>query len=344
MFSNKHKLIIHIGYHKTATTWLQEKILPAVIDGHFLGKRNEQKNEVFIKFIHYLIYTSDEDYSSTKCLEYLLEAIDFQKKLDLVPYDVVIFSDEALSGGVDWFGSSSFRVAERLKEITNEFSSVKILIGIRKPSKLIKSFYVEYIRRGGCLTFEQLFTFPNQPGHYIYSKLNFKVLIQKYQKLFSEENVVIYKMDEVRDLKKFLEKLSHNLVIHFNKTKDIKIKLNKSSSIISLKLLRMVNKLFLSPFNNNPILPIHHLTILIAFVIGIISKNKYSSGLRAFKTMTYYEKVLFSNNKSRAHIIKFLDKTFSKTRRFDVSLNKINMEKINYLDEQYHQLDEDKIG
>ena len=343
MISNKQNLIIHIGYHKTATTWIQEKILPTSIDSHFLGKCNEKKNEIFIKFIHYLIYTSDEDYSSTKCMEYLFKAINFQKKQDLKPYNNVIFSDEALSGGVDWFGSSSFRVADRLRELTNGFATVKILIGIRKPSKLIKSFYVEYIRRGGSLTFEQLFTLPNQPGQYIYSKLNFRQLIQRYQKLFGDENVVIYKMDDIINLQKFLEKLSFKLKIEFNIREDIKSSLNKSMSIISLELLRILNKLFLGPFNNNPVLPIHHLMVMIAYLTGIIFKNSDSAGLQRFKKMKYYEKVLFSNNKSRTYIIKFLEYIFSKTRKFNINLDKINFEKIEYLDKQYHQLDKEKI-
>lgn len=110
----KKDIIIHIGLHKTATTFLQKDIFPYV-RGY--------------NFIYYFDFKKSYKYS---------------KK--------IIISDETLSG-TPFFNKDPnvrFDIAGKLKLL---FPEARILLVLREKEGWVKSLYGEYVRKGGYCSF-----------------------------------------------------------------------------------------------------------------------------------------------------------------------------------------------
>ena len=75
-------------------------------------------------------------------------------------------------------------------------NTLKILIGIREQSKMLASFYSEYIKNGGTNSLQRLINHPRSTGRYLIDSLQYYPLIKKYQELFEESNVKVLLFEE----------------------------------------------------------------------------------------------------------------------------------------------------
>jgi len=127
------KVFIHIGLHKTASTYLQEVILSNTPDILYLTRPYAQCNKAFNK----LQYADDSLYSHE---EFLDEISKLPSKKTL------LLSDEAFSGFPNglWYINRSI-ILTRLKRA---FSNAIIILFIRGQKSLIKSHYNQYIKSG----------------------------------------------------------------------------------------------------------------------------------------------------------------------------------------------------
>ncbi|SHK88543.1 Sulfotransferase domain-containing protein [Reichenbachiella agariperforans] len=172
-------LIIHIGYHKTATSWLQKEFF-----------ENEKLNINSIAPYHdrakWVTEFIKPDYSFDKQVlqEYYLQAVDKSK--------INVLSIERLSGYPITGGFDAIIIANRLKEL---FPSAKILISIREQRSMIKSIYLEYLKVGGNAKLEELlypkrfYLIRNPTFNLDYFKYDY--LISEYLKLFGEQNILV---------------------------------------------------------------------------------------------------------------------------------------------------------
>ena len=110
------KIIIHVGLHKTATTFLQQEIFPKI----------ENIN--------------------------IIEPLYIWMKLH--PSKINLISNEILSGFPfgDNIAEERFSLINRLKLC---FPDAKIIIGLREKKSFIHSLYKHYIKRGGMLPFNK---------------------------------------------------------------------------------------------------------------------------------------------------------------------------------------------
>jgi len=111
------KVFLHVGMHKTATTFLQVGIFPNIKD---------------VNHIH----------------KFELGSKLYEDKLNIISNEG--FSGKSYHPFTD--AEERYTKADRLKAM---FPEAKILIGIRKPNSWKKSLYSQYIKRGGILKFEQ---------------------------------------------------------------------------------------------------------------------------------------------------------------------------------------------
>ncbi|NQU32076.1 MAG: hypothetical protein HQ521_02480 [Bacteroidetes bacterium] len=111
-------MIIHIGLHKTGTSFLQEKMFPKIMGINYLHGTSRLRN----------IY------------------VDKQKSLEL------LISDEKISGlpftSRDPDNSSSnyyITFLEQMEIIHKSFNNPKIIIGFRKHYRFVLSLYKQYL-------------------------------------------------------------------------------------------------------------------------------------------------------------------------------------------------------
>lgn len=200
-------LLIHIGYHKTGTTWLQKELFNEKSnvfsrltevdtrkgllsftfffgsDGYILSPFNDNKEEIQKAF-----------------------ALILNKKRN--DNKVFVISNERLNGHFLSGGFDSKIIANR---INNNFPNAKIFICIREQKSLILSSYFQYLQRGGILSIKKYLHIYNKdfkvpafsPNHF-----NFNPLIKEYYSLFGKENVLVLPYEMFKNTpKEFIEQI-----------------------------------------------------------------------------------------------------------------------------------------
>jgi hypothetical protein len=127
------ELLIHIGYHKTASTWLQKELFSQRQAG--FGRLRNLRRTVHAP--HAL------DFDPKRC------RANFQNPLKRIRGRrlLAVLSHERLSGSPHSGGHDSKEIADRLAAV---FPESKILIVIRKQQSAILSCYKQYVRVGGA--------------------------------------------------------------------------------------------------------------------------------------------------------------------------------------------------
>lgn len=170
-------LLIHIGYHKTATTWMQR----ALFVPEFGYRPLMDHDEVFAM----ISGAHDLRFDPSVAQGWIAE-----KSAGLEEAAVAVISSEILTGNMFFGGRESLVLAQRLKTIAPD---AKILITIRAQPKILPSVYMQYLLRGGTLSPSDFFTgkpalgyTPFDPDHFAYHRLH-----KVYCELFGVENVLV---------------------------------------------------------------------------------------------------------------------------------------------------------
>lgn len=190
-------LLIHIGYHKTATTWLQSELFgkKSNIFHHLSDRERGQSNLAF-------------DFFSGKD-GYLLSPFDnnktvidreFQRIMNSasgLENKVPVISNERLSGNPHSGGYDASIILER---IHNCFPSAKILIIIREQKSWILSNYFQYLTVGGNHSLDKYLnrTYDNKRPGFSPHSLDYHYLIEKYKSNFGNENVLVLPYEMLR--------------------------------------------------------------------------------------------------------------------------------------------------
>jgi hypothetical protein len=175
---NHPKLLIHIGYHKTGTTWLQTGIFQDKTAGFTTPWNSKQIREHFV-------FPTQFEFNPTRARDIFLRSLD-----DTEGYLIPVISDERLSGSPHSGGYDSALVADRLAEV---FPEAFVLIVIREQKSAIYSIYQQYVRDGGAAPLKNYLN-PRNPAEipqFRFSHLEYHYLIQYYFKLFGKTNVLV---------------------------------------------------------------------------------------------------------------------------------------------------------
>lgn len=120
MEENKSKMYIHVGLHKTGTTFLQKHVFPKIKGIDYFDSFNSRRNFCFKIPKKGKILISDES----------LTNYNFEDSVEV----------------------SSFEIMRRLKLI---YPSAKIIVTFRDKEDWEKSLFNQYLRSGGNLNFEK---------------------------------------------------------------------------------------------------------------------------------------------------------------------------------------------
>jgi hypothetical protein len=239
-------IAFHIGYHKTATTWLQNVYFRSHPQIRLLSNSSQPWND---RFLRGLIASSDRNYSVSQCRNILEEIVSGREK-DMT--SLFLFSAERLSGHPFSGGFDSFRIAERIKACCPD---AKILCVIRSQIDMIASVYKLLIEEGYTGKIESLFSGRHwKTVGFDMDMYRYDILIEKYQSLFGRKNVCVFSYEEMRNsMKRVLEDICEFFEVAYVPLpeKMYAKKVNESLPNGGLAILRFLNhfrKTELNPF------------------------------------------------------------------------------------------------
>lgn len=200
MNSNK---IVHIGYPKTASTFLQQNV--------FANTKNYQIIDFFTckEISHDIILNG---YFS-----------DFASHISKLPEGNLIFSYEGLVGNfASGIGINSTQTADILKKIG--FNKV-IVVTRKNKKKWFDSIFNHYVKTGGRLSYKDYIKNPKNSlqmrQYYPEMMKNADKLIDHYSRVFGKKNVLHLYSEEIyspkSDFKIKLEKFAETEIIIHNK-------------------------------------------------------------------------------------------------------------------------------
>ena len=168
--------VVHIGYHKTATTWLQQRFFPVLGDGVAVFGHEALRRD--------LIGPSQLQFKRRRCKRYVATLIAGQ------PGRACVFSAERLSGHPHSGGYDASEMADRVKAA---FGEAKILILVREQVSMLVASYKQYIKGRGVLTLDEYLVPPRDRRIPLFRLDNFCYhhLIEYYLKLFGGRHVLV---------------------------------------------------------------------------------------------------------------------------------------------------------
>lgn len=165
------KVYIHIGLHKTGTTYLQYNIFPTLSNFHYVQLppwRLLTKENV-----------SDEQLQQYKAT--ILKDWDGQKK--------IIISNEFFSGAIEKFTKKELiSILDNLKKI---FPQAQIITVLRSPRGYFNSLYnFRVVSRGYCT--QSISDYYAQNKKYFLEKFDYDFLLKAINERFSKASIVKY--------------------------------------------------------------------------------------------------------------------------------------------------------
>ncbi len=231
--------IVHIGFPKTATTFLQWEIFPNLKGINYVDYRTCEK--IFPD----LIYLDELDYDKT----------DVKKRLDkmMAPGDNLLSFESLVGAPFIYKGQGRSLIPARL----NELGFGKVIITIRNQVEMYDSLYRQYVIQGGVMSFRNFLNADKKWNYYVRAfnpgYLYYDLLIEKYQAQFGKENVLILEQEGLkRDKNQFLDQIQKFTNSQLLENRPTGRKVNKSMSNLSIRVLRIVNHfIFTSQKPNN---------------------------------------------------------------------------------------------
>jgi len=176
--------LVHIGMHKTGTTWLQNTLFANTMSGFApLGGSPKKLGDLFVR-------------TESGSMLSPFESPDIERINRLVaeypiPDDCVpVISNERLSGNPHSGFFDSPIIARRLR---TAFPNARIFVVIREQRSMTVSAYFQYLKRGGVHDIVHYITTPYDGAipKFTPDSLMYDGLIKCYQGLFGQSNVLV---------------------------------------------------------------------------------------------------------------------------------------------------------
>jgi len=256
------KLLFHIGYPKTASTWLQK----FVFTNHTMGFCIPWENSRSMAIEQFRI-ANPFKFNAQQAIKQFKDGIFVAQK----DSDIAVISDETLGGDPLGWETNARVIADR---IYAAFPDAAIFICIREQKKMIRSLYSEYIKQGNTVTVEEFIGVVNRrPGTAPLcdiEQLEYDNLIEYYKKLYGNRVLVLTYEQLKQNRQQFLGEL-----VGFT-TNDGKVpgfgeeRSNVSLGAATLELRRLLNHMVSKPDWTNSRQPISYR--LVSRIVKIADK------------------------------------------------------------------------
>jgi hypothetical protein len=229
----KETIVFHIGYHKSASTYLQKRVFPKL-----------PVNFVFLAGYkgHLLdLVASKEHFDNEYFLQWINQEIE--RKSQQQRHNITIVSHEQLSGHPHGDRRiNPYTIADNLK---HAFPAAKILIIIRNQWNYLLSIYTYRVAIKGEEA-RGLIKFLREEGDTgLFEKLEYDRLVEYYMSLFGADNVLVLPLELLKtDPAGFHEKIAELLPVDQIPFKRKKV-VNESTKLsIVIHFWRPINFLF----------------------------------------------------------------------------------------------------
>jgi hypothetical protein len=194
--------VVHLGFHKTATTWFQRVALGAH-PGLAAHRHGPSRDDPLLQA---WILDADRDFDAKRARQ------AYETRLAELPRadpEAVVISEERLSGHAITGGYDTLRIAER---IASTLPDALVWFVVREQVDMIESEYLQLVQEGTPARLRELLDFRPRLatvpgfdlGHYEYDRL-----ADRYVELFGAERVRVFEFSSViADPQKFLDDLA----------------------------------------------------------------------------------------------------------------------------------------
>jgi len=195
-------LYIHIGLHKTGTTFLQQEVFPKLKNVNYISKYNRQGS------LHLITTKFSKD------------------KINL-------FSEEHLTRQ-NYLDDGQASMSEIAKRIHKLFPEAKIILTLRNKDDWLKSLYNQYARTRGLKSFEEWY-------NDVFDKedLNFEKFVKLLNDLFDDVLVLEYELLK-KDSDLFVKKICNFMNVDVPKFNNIFV--YKSPALKDVEKIRKKGK------------------------------------------------------------------------------------------------------
>ena len=181
-------VLIHIGYSRTGTTWLQNFLFNRRA-GAFWSLEEDKK-----AFIQRIVRPNSLKFDPDPVRKHYENLL----AVELPPGRAPVVSNERFSGSALSGGSDTKEIADRLCAI---FPDARILICVREQVDMIRSSYNNYLNAGGSCTLERFLEPPRRPfrlPHFDYDYFAYDALAAYYRRLFGGDRVLVLPCESFR--------------------------------------------------------------------------------------------------------------------------------------------------
>ncbi|MBU2477785.1 MAG: sulfotransferase [Gammaproteobacteria bacterium] len=229
-------LVFHIGYHKTATSWLQQSYFREHPEIALLSNSERPWED---KLLSYLIATRDTDFDPEVARTLLQEQVRAAGDT-IAGRKVLLFSAERLSGHPFSGGYDSVRTARR---IAAAFDDAKVICVVRNQRDMVWSVYKQLVFEGYPGTLDQLIQLRSwKTASFDLAYFEYDRLISQYLDLFGEGRVCVLQYELMRqDIGIFLGRLCAFLGVDYMAPQRAAARVNPSLPDASIGLARRLN-------------------------------------------------------------------------------------------------------
>ena len=190
----QNRVVVHVGYPKTATTTLQNHLFLSLQDVVYIGKPATYKNSKMQKFIHTI--TDCEAFEYEKNYEQFLQ--DYNEyiisKKPIIVSEETFITGSTLSGRVD-----RLTILKRLKQL---YPDARIIITVREHKNMIKSYYLQKLRFDTSFTvsFDRWFSEQWHQRHRenIFQYFFYDEIISKYEEYFGNDKIKVMYFEDLK--------------------------------------------------------------------------------------------------------------------------------------------------
>jgi hypothetical protein len=285
--------LIHIGYPKTASTWLQQVVFLNENTG-FYAPWGAPAESVRKQFFNSDGFHVSAETARSQLEPGLIEAI----KQSLIP----VFSNEMLTGFPSTGRGWSKEIVHRIHDI---FPEGKVFIVIREQKSMLLSSYRQHLMMGGTLSINDFIVIEKTPRSLKHSCcvdfFYYDKIIDYYRNVFGRDNVLVLPFELFKQNKQiFCEKLlsfaeANGKVDYSQSPKNVGTQGGKLSV---LRPLNSVFNIWFSPFHK-PTIPLRHkMAAGIALLIPETIHEGIENRLRQFIAQNVGDLYRLSNQKT----------------------------------------------
>jgi hypothetical protein len=226
--------IVHVGYHKTATTWFQKSVWPSLASHDWIPRKVTQEALLDPPGMHF-----------DPAVARRVLGLEGRTR-------PVVLSEENLSGYIHNGGLHGLIGPEMVRRIHTVLPEARIVIFIRNQSDAIRACYSQYVAGGGTYGLDKyLHTYdrvygalraPFKAPAFEWEHFEFDRLIGLYEQTFGRENVFVYPYEGLRQPEALFKQLEDDLGIEFPEGVTAKRGVNVSHSERGMNALRFANR------------------------------------------------------------------------------------------------------